>query len=209
MSAPVADWPPSVSHRPGTIADQYGPHTPGTKRGSRDTAMWQVDVPPMSARRASMSPTGFAVDGRAQRPHAAGVRVDDRHGDRGAWREAELRARSCEVSTPARSPMGRTCVPMRANPSSTSAPRPICRKKSALPSAPVVPEVGPLAHGRAERSHVVAGGAVDEEVGQIEEARGALPRSGQVLVRARAAWASASRATRCRPRSAAPRARWR
>ena len=72
MSAPVADCPPSASHIPGTIAEKYGPHTPGTNRGSRATAMWQLDVPPMSARRDS-SDSGVdraAVERGAERARA-------------------------------------------------------------------------------------------------------------------------------------------
>ena len=41
MSAPVALCPPSVSQRPGTMAEKYGPHTPGMNFGSRDTARVQ------------------------------------------------------------------------------------------------------------------------------------------------------------------------
>lgn len=36
----MALCPPSSSHRPGSIADRYGPHTPGTNRSRSDTAMW-------------------------------------------------------------------------------------------------------------------------------------------------------------------------
>lgn len=32
-SFPVALWPPSFNHNPGTIAEKYGPQTPGTKMG--------------------------------------------------------------------------------------------------------------------------------------------------------------------------------
>jgi len=33
-SFPVTLWPPSFNHRLGTIAQKYGPHTPGTNVGS-------------------------------------------------------------------------------------------------------------------------------------------------------------------------------
>ena len=32
-SFPVTLWPPSFNHRPGTIAEKYGPQTPGTNTG--------------------------------------------------------------------------------------------------------------------------------------------------------------------------------
>ena len=32
-SFPVTLWPPSLNHRPGTIAEKYGPQTPGTNTG--------------------------------------------------------------------------------------------------------------------------------------------------------------------------------
>ena len=47
MPAPAVDWPPSISQRSGSIADQYGPQTPGTKRGSTVEAMMQAEVPMM------------------------------------------------------------------------------------------------------------------------------------------------------------------
>ena len=46
----------------------------------------------------------------------------------------------------------------------------------------LVPEVGPLADRGAERAGVVTGGAVGEEVRQVEEARGAAPRGGEVFL---------------------------
>ncbi len=42
---PAADCPPSFSQRPGSIAEKYGPQTPGTKRGSAVEAMMQAEVP--------------------------------------------------------------------------------------------------------------------------------------------------------------------
>ena len=38
MAAPGADCPPSISQAPGTIAEKYGPHTPGTKTGAAPAA---------------------------------------------------------------------------------------------------------------------------------------------------------------------------
>ena len=49
-SAPVADWPPSHSQRPGSATPKYGPQTPSNGRGSVDIAMTQLDVPAISAR---------------------------------------------------------------------------------------------------------------------------------------------------------------
>src|SRR5436305_1783122 len=55
MAEPVAAGPPSVSHIPGTIAEKYGPHTPGTNFASLDTAIAQLDVPQIRASRVSRS----------------------------------------------------------------------------------------------------------------------------------------------------------
>ena len=44
---PEALWPPSLSHRPGSMALQWGPQTPGTGHGCRLTAMKHEDVPAM------------------------------------------------------------------------------------------------------------------------------------------------------------------
>ena len=51
----MADWPPSFSHIPGIIAPKYGPHTPGIGRAADEAAMWQVEVPAMTAMRRSSS----------------------------------------------------------------------------------------------------------------------------------------------------------
>ena len=45
MAAPAADWPPSLSQVCGTIAEKYGPQTPGTNTGSRVLVMVQDEVP--------------------------------------------------------------------------------------------------------------------------------------------------------------------
>src|SRR5262249_21107520 len=51
-----------------------------------------------------------------------------------------------------------------------------------IPAAPaLVSEVSPLADRGAERARVIAGGAVGEEIRQIEEARRTLPGLGQML----------------------------
>ena len=46
-SLPVALCPPSLSHMSGTMADRWGPHTPGTNRGCSliwQTAQWKINV---------------------------------------------------------------------------------------------------------------------------------------------------------------------
>ena len=76
-SAPVADCPASFSQRPGSIAPKYGPHTPGICRGSGDTAMWQVEVPAIIARRA----VEVLRRERAEQADAARMRVDQADAD--------------------------------------------------------------------------------------------------------------------------------
>lgn len=49
--APDALCPPSLNHMPGSTTLWYGPHTPGTSRTVGESAMWQLDVPRMSASR--------------------------------------------------------------------------------------------------------------------------------------------------------------
>jgi len=56
-SSPVADCPPSATHKPGIMTSRYGPQTPLTKMGSLDIARWQVDVPATAARRPKASDT--------------------------------------------------------------------------------------------------------------------------------------------------------
>jgi len=46
----------------------------------------------------------------------------------------------------------------------------------------LVTQVAPLAHRGAQRPGVVAGGAVAEKVGKVEETRGPPPRLGEVLL---------------------------
>lgn len=41
-SRPVALWPPSLSHRSGSMADRYGPQTPGTNSGCVLT--WEIQT---------------------------------------------------------------------------------------------------------------------------------------------------------------------
>ena len=45
MAAPAADCPPSFSQAPGTMAEKYGPQTPGTKTGSIVVVIVQDEVP--------------------------------------------------------------------------------------------------------------------------------------------------------------------
>ncbi len=106
--------------------------------------------------------------------------VDDGHGDGGAGSEPQL----------ARARLGEPARALAHRPDAGADAREALVDQNAeadlpeevgLPSTPFLAEVGPLAHGGAERAHVDAGGAVHQVVGQIEQARGALPRGGQVL----------------------------
>ena len=45
MAAPATDWPPSLSHACGTIAEKYGPQTPGTNTGCRVVVIVHDEVP--------------------------------------------------------------------------------------------------------------------------------------------------------------------
>ena len=121
----VADWPPSFSHCPGTIAEKYGPHTPGTKHGSAATAMWQLDVPPTKAtrRRQSTGPSGVAPS--TPSPPACASIAEVPTGMPGGS-PSSLAAVS--DSTPAVAPSGSTRRPIRWWPSSARSPRPIARK---------------------------------------------------------------------------------
>ncbi len=107
------------------------------------------------------------------------MRVDDRDRDRRPRQEAELARRRL------RQPAG----PLADRPHrSPHARKPLVRERgephlpevSLVPSA-IVAEVGPLAGRGAERSRVVPGRAVAEEIGEIEEAGGAAERRGHVL----------------------------
>mmetsp|Transcript_57162 Transcript_57162/g.185757 ORF Transcript_57162/g.185757 Transcript_57162/m.185757 type:complete len:207 (-) Transcript_57162:771-1391(-) len=68
IPAPAELWPPSFKKKPGTIADAYGPQTPGTKTGSWLHAMWQVEVPAMSAKRISSGMAPVACGGGGSPP---------------------------------------------------------------------------------------------------------------------------------------------
>ena len=129
------------------------PTRPGTKRGSRETAMWQLDVPPMSARRRSRFDAAAPRQRRADGADAAGMRVDDGTADRGAGgRRPSSAAPPPLTPAPTGAPMGRTCVPMRAKPFVRQLAEADRRGNSRAPSRALVPEVGPLADRGAERA---------------------------------------------------------
>jgi hypothetical protein len=113
-----------VSHIPGTIAEKYGPQTPGTNFGSRDTAIAQLDVPQMSARRERSPPSNPS-------PPACASMIETATAVPGA---SPISRAAASVNPPARSPIGRTRVPMRSKPTSS----PIASKKSFFqpPSCP-------------------------------------------------------------------------
>ena len=122
-----------------------------------------------------------AVQRRTQRPDPTCVRVDDRDGDGRPGSEPQL------ARAPRRQHAGTLAHrPHRLADAGEAVRREIAEADAievvALPPAPVVPEVRPLADGRAERSDVDARGAVDEKVRQVEEARRAAPGLGQVLL---------------------------
>ena len=81
ISEPVADWPPSVSHMPGTIAEKYGPPDAGDEaRLARDRHVARRGAADQREPRLERlrRDRGRAVDARAEHAEAAGVRVDDR-----------------------------------------------------------------------------------------------------------------------------------
>ena len=127
IAAPAADWPPSLSHRPGTIAEKYGPQTPGTKAGSlvagHGAGRGAEDIGHARLQRADVACARRPCR-RRRHGHRSGRRrpacpAAGRDRPRRLARQALRRAR-CRRST--------ISVPMRAKPSSASAPRPMARK---------------------------------------------------------------------------------
>jgi hypothetical protein len=113
------------------------------------------------------------VPGCAESAERAGVRVDHRCGHRDARRETEIGRRGARQRAEpfAGHPDARTDLAERIRRQVAETDRVEIRR---IPPS-FVAEIGPFAHGAAQRSVVAAGCAPGEIVGQIEPARGALP----------------------------------
>ena len=116
---------------PGSIAEKYGPHTPGTKRGASETAMWQLDVPQISASRRSND--GAASPASAapmvpMPPACASIAEVPTAMPAGSPSSA---AASAVSPSPTGTAIGSIRVPMRRNPSCARSPRPMAAKNAA------------------------------------------------------------------------------
>ena len=109
----------------------------------------------------------------AEHAERAGVGVDERDADGRARRERRAprrRARSRLADALAQRPHARADAREAVV---GEIAEPDLGESSVGSQRSLVTEVRPLAHGRAERTRVVAGRAVGQEVGEIEEVRGA------------------------------------
>src|SRR5271169_949316 len=136
-TAPVADWPASVSQRSGIIAEKYGPQTPGMNLGSRETAIWQEDVPAISATRefsnsgVRISPPSTAPS--TPRPPACASIIDVPTAV--PARKPSSFAADSDKPLPTGAPIGLTVVPILLYFSVTNSPNPICRQYESLQPA--------------------------------------------------------------------------
>ena len=164
---------PHARHEAGLAGDRHV-----AARGAADEGEARLEA--RLARGRGPFPFSFSLQRRPDRADASRVGVDDGHGDRGAGSETQL----------ARARLGEPARALAHGPHAGADARETLVGQDAeadlpeevgLPATPLLAEIGPLAHGGAERAHVDARGPVHEVVGQIEQARRALPRRGQVL----------------------------
>ena len=133
IAAPAADWPPSFSQRPGTIAEKYGPQTPGTKAGSlvrrHGAGRGAEHIGHARSARVPASPA------RADRADAAGMGIDQAGGDRRSRQQAEFgRGAVGQARAERACRRRRSRCRCGAKPSSASAPRPIVAEIAVVPA---------------------------------------------------------------------------
>ena len=186
---------PTGRPRPATAraatAPRYGPQTPGTGRGSAESAMWQVEVPAISARWRSSAARRCASAGPSTpsapawasiRPQPTRQPWSGRARCRGLRSAGRERCRSALAPRRQRAP--RAQVPdarrRRGNPAASPAPR--GRDRSICRSA-------------CTRAGVRAAGPPGQVVGEVEEQAGSAARPAADAASATSAWGSPSRAT--------------
>ena len=147
--------------------------------GLRETAMWHDEVPPMRARTLSscmgvggflnpMPMTPMPPACASMMPTATIVAAVSPSSDA-----------ACLCSGPTGVPIGRTFVPILSCVSRS--PMPSMVVESVVPCAVQAVE-RPLAGRRAETPGIIAGGTVDEEIGEVEKLRRVLPGFGEVFL---------------------------
>ena len=155
-----------------------GPRRPRTRRGSADSAMWQVEVPAISAiLRSSSAPLARAPD-RARRARRHG----HRSGRSRPW-HAVVSARSAAAARGERAERrADRHSPAPAARSARAGPRARRREEIVLPARLLVSQIGPFAGHRAARAGVRAAGAQGEEVGEVEHPAVARPGLRQMAL---------------------------
>ena len=148
--------------------------------------MWQLEVPPISARRESRAAgvTFLPPDGSAKQAKAARMSVDDGDADRCAGTQAEFVGGLGRE--PAADPLthGADSLPDALELFLRQITQPDLLEVRFIPPCAVitlVSQVGPFANQAAERAGLIARRAVGQVIGQVEEASGATPGFGQMF----------------------------